>query len=573
MHPRQLSSQTRRPHPPTRGRSEPAQSVPDYLPTSLTYQIGALLEDPAVARDHWGIMVTSLDGSLIYGLNQAQLFQPASNAKLFSTAMALAVLGEDQRFETQAIASGNIDKRGVLHGDLKLVGGGDPSFGTRDLPYAPPAQRVKATPPTTIADIEELADKVYATGLRRIEGNVVGDDWQIIWDPYPPEWSRDDLVYGYGAPVSALSIHDNEIEVKVSPGVEIKGKGYAPVTVQTDPNLPYYTIKAQVSTGRVDGSPAQDCSQIGYQRTQGSKELNIYKPDRAMEPDQAPCTQAVAINDPAEYAAVAFKAALERRGVVVTGTAQAKHLLWRDPNPATGVDVFVPDTIAFRLKSPYERAAPKQQCMAQALSGGPQEGPQTLLATHESRPLSDDVTYTMKVSENLHAEVLLRDVGAALSCAGTQRAALTALRLFLPHTGIQDGDFALVDGSGLSSHDLVTPRATAKLLQFATAQPWFAVWKASLPVGGVDGTSRIPLHQCSAQRPRLRQDRNSRRSPRPLRLPRRGQRHAPSSSPSWSTTTFPAQPPTATSWTKSSRPSRLRNRNNLPECAGFEAYF
>jgi D-alanyl-D-alanine carboxypeptidase/D-alanyl-D-alanine-endopeptidase (penicillin-binding protein 4) len=68
------------------------------------------------------------------------------------------------------------------------------------------------------------------------------------------------------------------------------------------------------------------------------------------------------------------------------------------------------------------------------------------------------------------------------------------LREFLLHLGIEKGDFAFVDGSGLSNHDLVTPRATAKLLQFAATQPWFADWKASLPVAGEDGTleSRFP---------------------------------------------------------------------------------
>jgi D-alanyl-D-alanine carboxypeptidase/D-alanyl-D-alanine-endopeptidase (penicillin-binding protein 4) len=477
------------PQPP----NQTATPTPDLPPASLAAQIAGLINAPAVSRDHWGILVTSLDGALIYGLNQNQLFQPASTAKLFSTAMALAMLGEDERFETQVIASGYIDKQGVLHGDLKLVGGGDPSFGTQDLPYVPPAQRAKTTSPTApppIADIEELADKVYATGLRRIEGNVVGDDWQIIWDPYPPEWSLNDVVYGYGAPVSALNVHDNEIEVKVAPDVK-NGKA----TTQTDPDIPYYTIETQVYTEHMEGLPAPVCDLIGYQRAQGTKNLYIYMPIGALEPGQAPCTQAVAIADPAEYAAIAFKAALERRGVMVTGKAQAKHLLWRDPNPATGVDDFVPRTMPLRLKAPYERALPRQQCMAQTTSGGPQEPGQTVLATHESHPLSEDVTYTMKVSQNLHAEVLLRDVGAALSCAGTQRAALNALRLFLPHVGIQAGDFVLVDGSGLSSHDLVTPRATAQLLSYAAhdpktgnPQPWFAAWKASLPIGGVDGT-------------------------------------------------------------------------------------
>ena len=472
-------------------------AVGSAKPLPLDQQIAALVADPAVAHAHWGVMVTTLDGKQIYALNEGQLFQPASNAKLFTTVMAMALLGEDERFETQAVASGEIDKQGVLHGDLKLVGGGDASFGTQDLPYLPPAQRPKATPPaapTVIADIEELADKVYATGLRRIEGNVLGDDWRMIWEPYPSGWDLDDLVYGYGAPVSALSVHDNEIEVTTSPVVMVNAGGHSSfphAPVPTSPDLPYYSINNEVLHSWQD--QPRDCDKYtAYQRDMGSKNLVVF----GEQASQTPCTQAVAIADPAEYAAMAFKAALERRGVVVTGTAQAKHLIWRDTNPTTRVDDFVHMIMPYLLKGSYQRAFQRGgECMAQSASGGPNETQQTVLATHESHPLSEDVTYTLKVSQNLHAEVLLRDVGVAYSCMGSQGAGLTALREYLPHVGIDPGDFTLVDGSGMSGHDLVTPRAVAKLLSFAAhdpktgaPQPWFAAWKASLPVGGVDGT-------------------------------------------------------------------------------------
>jgi D-alanyl-D-alanine carboxypeptidase/D-alanyl-D-alanine-endopeptidase (penicillin-binding protein 4) len=471
-------------------------AVGSAKPLPLDQQIAALVADPAVARAHWGVMVTTLDGKPIYALNEGQLFQPASNAKLFTTVMAMALLGEDERFETQAVASGEIDKQGVLHGDLKLVGGGDASFGTQDLPYLPPAQRPKATPPAaqTIPDIEELADKVYATGLRRIEGNVLGDDWRMIWEPYPSGWDLDDLVYGYGAPVSALSVHDNEIEVTTSPVVMVNAGGHSSfphAPVPTSPDLPYYSINNEVLHSWQD--QPRDCDKYtAYQRDMGSKNLVVF----GEQASQTPCTQAVAIADPAEYAAMAFKAALERRGVVVTGTAQAKHLIWRDTNPTTRVDDFVHMIMPYLLKGSYQRAFQRGgECMAQSASGGPNETQQTVLATHESHPLSEDVTYTLKVSQNLHAEVLLRDVGVAYSCMGSQGAGLTALREYLPHVGIDPGDFTLVDGSGMSGHDLVTPRAVAKLLSFAAhdpktgaPQPWFAAWKASLPVGGVDGT-------------------------------------------------------------------------------------
>jgi D-alanyl-D-alanine carboxypeptidase/D-alanyl-D-alanine-endopeptidase (penicillin-binding protein 4) len=118
-----------------------------------------------------------------------------------------------------------------------------------------------------------------------------------------------------------------------------------------------------------------------------------------------------------------------------------------------------------------------------------------VLASHTSAPLAEDVTLTLKVSQNLHAEMLLRRVGHASPCAPESTAEGAKIRrAFLLKAGLDPGDFVFYDGSGLSGHDLVTPRATAQLLAYATKQPWFAQWKAALPVGGEDGTlsSRFP---------------------------------------------------------------------------------
>ena len=109
-----------------------------------------------------------------------------------------------------------------------------------------------------------------------------------------------------------------------------------------------------------------------------------------------------------------------------------------------------------------------------------------VIARHSSPPLAADVVFTNKVSQNLHAEIMLRNI-AQLDCHESGKYP-GSVREFLLNAGIDKGDFVFNDGSGLSDHDLVTPRATAKLLQFATTQPWFADWKASLPVGGEDGT-------------------------------------------------------------------------------------
>jgi len=113
------------------------------------------------------------------------------------------------------------------------------------------------------------------------------------------------------------------------------------------------------------------------------------------------------------------------------------------------------------------------------------------LAAYRSVPVVEDVVVTNKVSQNLHAELLLHQLSVARSDdprAGSGAQGVRVVRQFLLNAGIDKDDFVFFDGSGLSGHDLVTPRATVRLLQYAAGQPWFEEWKASLPVGGVDGS-------------------------------------------------------------------------------------
>jgi D-alanyl-D-alanine carboxypeptidase/D-alanyl-D-alanine-endopeptidase (penicillin-binding protein 4) len=123
------------------------------------------------------------------------------------------------------------------------------------------------------------------------------------------------------------------------------------------------------------------------------------------------------------------------------------------------------------------------------------DGPNVnVIAHHTSPPLSADVTFTNKVSQNLHAEIMLRNI-AQLNCDKDGAYPDFARQFLSDDAGIDKDDFVFYDGSGLSGKDLVTPRAVARLLSFAahdpkTGQPqsWFAAWKSSLPIGGVDGT-------------------------------------------------------------------------------------
>ena len=449
--------------------------------SALGAQVAALLADPAVARAHWGIAVTALDGTPLYGLDEGKLFRPASNNKIFTTATAMALLGPEKTFATRVF--GDLDAAtGTVAGDLTLVGGGDASFGTNDLPYVPPLQRTKgAVKPLALADLAALVDQLVARGVKRIRGDIVGDDTLFPWEPYAESWAADDQVWGYGAPVSALSIADNVMKLTVTPGTITGSKGretYQNGTVALEQNgVPYYSVVSQVEV-----TPAgSKNSAVQVERLPGSRTLRVYG---QLAADAKPDIEEIAIADPAEYAAMALKAMLEQRGVIVGGASRAKHRELRD---ASG---FLSEVRA------------ENRCDAMTVAGGECPGDcetpnlaGTVLASHVSAPLVEDVVLTNKVSQNLHAELLFHELGRRATCQDGSIAASTSMvRAFLIHAGVDGDDFTFYDGSGLSAHDLVTPRATVTFLAFAAKQTWFADWEVSLPEGGVDGSleTRFP---------------------------------------------------------------------------------
>ena len=444
--------------------------------TDLAKTIEGLLADPAVARDHWGITVTGMDGSPIYSMNEGQLFQPASNAKLYTTTAAMALLGSNATYSTKLLARGAFDGAGKLTGHLVLIGSGDANFSGRVLPYVAPLPGQKdvaaVTAPDPLRYLADMADQVAASGLKVVNGDVIGDDTVFPWEPYAQDWSIDDAVWGYGAPVSALTINDNQIEVTVTPGSSVG----APASVVIDPAVPYYTLEVSVTTGA-----AKTGSAVQMERAPGSKVLRIYG---SIGLHAQPDVEEIAIQDPAEYAAMALKQMLEARGVAVSGVAKPRHRVLLDAESFSQESGAVVVAGAKEV-SPQQIVEPPDD----AEFGVSMTGEERVLATHKSAPLVEDVVVTNKVSQNLHAELLLRQLGLARGRDGTIAQGAHVVRSFLTtNVGIDKDDFALLDGSGLSGHDLVTPRATARLLQFASGQTWFEDWKKSLPVGGQDGS-------------------------------------------------------------------------------------
>ena len=461
--------------------AQPPEPTP--APVPLAGQIAQILSSPDLAGDHWGIDITTLDGQPIYSLNAAQLFQPASNAKLYTTAAALFLLGPDKTFQT--VITGKLNPRThTVEGDLTLAGGGDANLDSEDLPYIPPAARPK-TPdgkplphqPNPMRDINDLVAQLAAKGITRITGDVIGDDTLFPWEPYPQDWSIDDAVWGYGAPVSALTIQDNELRLEIAPAAAAN----QPATVTLEQAVPYYTIQNEARTVATKA----EATGVQVERSIGSRIVRLYG---SIALNDEPDVEHIAIEDPAEYAAMVLRAALVEHGIAVTGKARAQH------RPITDGTGFL--TMLLRPTEREERVLRGLPQVVACLTAAPEPGVRTL-ASHVSAPLYDDVTLTNKVSQNLHAELLVHAVGLRMACPqGSTVEGARLIRAFLIHAGIDPGDFIFFDGSGLSGHDLVTPRATARLLAYAATNPkrtpqdapWFATWHASLPIAGEDGS-------------------------------------------------------------------------------------
>jgi D-alanyl-D-alanine carboxypeptidase/D-alanyl-D-alanine-endopeptidase (penicillin-binding protein 4) len=446
----------------------------------LGMKIAALVAEPAVVRAHWGVMVTGLDGTPIYGLNEGQLFQPASNAKLYTTAAAMALLGPHQKFTTRVEYRSDGDRGKTVDGNLVIVGAGDGNLNDREFPYRRAAE-VKDSPAVEASPLRylaEFADQIAAAGVRRVKGDVVGDDTVFPWEPYPQDWAIDDMVWGYGAPVSGLTVAENQVRVTVRPG---KNASEA-ASVEWQEGMPaYYRIDAtELKTGA-----AKTGSHVQMDREVGSKVLRIYG---SIAVDSPPDGEEIAIADPAEFAAVALKELLEARGVRVDGVARARHRLVTD-----GIG-FIEESRKSIPKLPMEMAAGMSSLLTGKVSCS---DACPVILQHTSPEVQDDIVLTNKISQNLHAELLLHHLGKAYGevyaggdggVDGSTAEGARVVRQFWINAGIDKDDFVFFDGSGLSGHDLVTPRATAKLLQYSMGQTWFADWKKSLPVGGEDGS-------------------------------------------------------------------------------------
>jgi len=432
-----------------------------------------VLSAPDLARGFWGIEVVALSsdktpgittGKTLYSQNADKLFTPASNTKLVTTAAALALIGPDYKFRTTVETTGTLDRYGRLNGDLVLVGHGDPNLSGRELPYDLKTQRND----DPIQALEALADALVQKGVKFIDGDIVADDSYFAFERYGEGWSQDDLVWADGAPVSALTINDNVVFVNILPADRPGEKAF----VSVKPFADYYRLDNRIIT-----TPAGTGRKFFVNREPGSMVLTLWG---NMPLDDAGANEALAIEDPAEFAAGLFRQLLEKRGIVIYGHQRTRHteLATLSTFSVTAIAPLRGGRVNDRVTEKDDDGQPRPLKTDQPI----------MLASYESKPLLQDIRVINKVSQNLHAEILLRLLGRERGNAGTVEGGLEVLRGFLTKAGVSSDEYVFYDGSGLSRQNLATPHAIVQLLRYCSTQPWGADYKATFPVAGVDGS-------------------------------------------------------------------------------------
>ena len=449
---RRVATPTPTPTPaPASSRPIAAAPAPRTL-AELQARIGEIVRQPALEPGIFAVKIVSLDtGNTIFEQYANKFVRPASNMKLYTVAAALDRLTPDYHFITSVYAKEKPDK-GTVKGDLIIYGRGDPSIAARfnNGDY--------------FKGINDLADRIVAAGVKRVKGDLVGDESYFNGAPLGSGWEWEDLQWSYGAQVSALTVNDNAIDLTVKPGEKVG----APVVITTGPPATFMTIANRATT-----SPRGSKSDLQIYRGLGANTLEI---SGSVPIGDNGFTGSVEIPDPALAFVTMLRDSLVKRGVKIDGRVR--------PVDARSGASIVPNPLMAAVANVPLRPQPSEIASMQSPAFG-------LIAAN-----------TLKPSQNLYTEIILRTLGKMTSTNPNQTnedAGLIVVRDFLHQAAARESDLALNDGSGLSRNDMITANATVQLLTFMSKHKYFAQFRDALPIAGVDGTLRTRMRGTPAE--------------------------------------------------------------------------
>jgi D-alanyl-D-alanine carboxypeptidase/D-alanyl-D-alanine-endopeptidase (penicillin-binding protein 4) len=428
----------------------------------LQSRIGEIVRQPALDPGFFAVKIVSLDtGNVVYEQNANKFVRPASNMKLYTVAAALDRLTPDYHFITTVYAKEPLDKD-TIKGDLIVYGRGDPSIAARfnDGDY--------------FKGINDLAERIVAAGVKRVKGDLVGDESYFNGAPLGGGWEWEDLTWSYGAQVSALSVNDNAIDLNVKPGDKVG----APCFITTGPPATFMTIANRANT-----SARGSKSELNIYRGLGANTLEI---TGSLPLGDSGFSSSVAIPDPALAFVSMLRDALMKRGVKFDGRV-------RSVDARLGASIVATPLMALAQST----NAPQQPAVAE-------------IASMQSPPFNLIAAQTLKPSQNLYTELILRTLGklrivpsgqpvSSRPSQSDEESGLEAVRDFLRQAGAAESDLVLSDGSGLSRNDMISANTTVQLLTFMSKHRFAQAFREALPIAGVDGTLRTRMRGTPAE--------------------------------------------------------------------------
>lgn len=359
-------------------------------------------------------------GEVLLDYHSGLSLAPASGLKTIPVGAALHYLGAEYRFKTRLYTSGRVDGRGVLDGDVIIVGGGDPTLGSDKVPGS---QSLDLLMSSWVAAVQKA-------GIRHIMGSVVADNSLLEEQAVPDYWPWTDIGNYYGAGTSSLCIHDNLYHLFFRPG---NRPGETAVVLRTVPEIPGLSFTNYMRTGPPGSgdngyifcAPRQYEAVLRGTIPAGGEEFSIKG----------------SIPDPARFAAQMLTESLQLAGITVDG----------------------PPGVAYENRM--------------------KDGGQVLHET-VSPPLKEIVPVVQQLSVNLYTEQLLKTIALVRTGTGSTANGIAVLATWLDSLGVPTRGLSLVDGSGLSRQNLVTTQLMGTYLNRMSRHPVFPVFYESFSIAG-----------------------------------------------------------------------------------------
>ncbi len=383
---------------------------------ALATKIDQILDKSNHKNARWGIFVVSLnDGRVVVAKDAQKMFNPASTQKIITSVAALDMLGADFRWKTSVFAKDEIIN-GVLDSDLSLYGNGAPDFDEDG--------------------IARLIKQLSAKGLRRVKGDIIGDESYFIGDSLGYGWAWNEIQWYYGAQASALSVNKNLVSITLQNRKPKSSSDFVEVSGETN--------------------PVENVEAIGLKREVGQNKVFVWGNGNDLD-------ARIAVENPALWAATILRIELEKNGITVEGNARSAD--WKSEDR---LNTDSTKEVAFVESQPLKEII--QQMNKDSVN---------LYAELILRTLGKNFGETAP-DENPKMQKL----------RGDDLAGAAVLTKWLLGNNISLVKPEIHDGSGLSRLDLITPEAIGRTLVFAAQSKFADEFIDSLPVAGVDGTMR-----------------------------------------------------------------------------------